>query len=309
MSLELTRTGRRRCRIALELLEDRRLLSIGFTMSNYYVNDQSSSVTLGLFSQVDGPAGLPPATTTPAANTFHVQTQDVSAKAGVDYTAVNTTAQMSSDPASQVVTIPLLKGSGNTSERTFTVQIAPASTDPTVVSTATVHVVNRTDLTPPTVVAARELAKGRKLTGVVITFTKAMNPVPVQNPSNYAIVDLLRSRANPARESQQQYMSSLNSALVPVSQSVYDPNTHSVTITPAKPMRTSLFLMVVDPRTFSTNGPPPVSPITDSVGNPLDSLGTGVPDGILNIRNVAPPSHIGRGGKLIPGFSVLGAFA
>jgi hypothetical protein len=45
------------------------------------------------------------------------------------------------------------------------------------------------------------------------------------------------------------------------------------------------------------------------VGNPLDSHGSGVPDGILNISIFATRPHVGRGGKVIPGQSLLGPFS
>ena len=46
-------------------------------------------------------------------------------------------------------------------------------------------IVDREDVTPPTVQDRRLITRGQAVTGIVLTFSEPMDPATVQNPGNY----------------------------------------------------------------------------------------------------------------------------
>jgi hypothetical protein len=277
MSARPARREKSALRAAVESLEGRSLLTAWIAQPDYYVSNQAGAVTL--------PVMVAPTDPTNPTQSVKVVTSDGTAKAGVDYTAVSRTLTSESTAPSVPVSIPILVNSPNSAERTFTVS---ASTDAAgdYPAKTTVHIVNRTDLVPPHVVSTRMVAKGQNVKSVVITFSKDMAPGPVSDPANYMILDATRMKLGPAAtKTVEGLMAGFAKGKVAVTSAVYDPATHSVTLTPARKVRATPFLSVADGQIYSDPNRVAKSPLTDTAGNLLDSMNTGVPDGILNASN------------------------
>ena len=128
------------------------------------------------------------------------------------------------------------------------------------------------------------LTKGPNITGFVLTFSKDMAPGPVQDVSNYSVV-------NPRGYRRVKGKDWVTSATVPLSSAVYDSTTHSVTLRLAHRIKKYPLITITDaPLEEETNavGENPatataplaaISPITDTTGNPIagpsDSLSEG----------------------------------
>jgi hypothetical protein len=263
-------------RAAVESLEGRSLLTAWIAQPDYYVSNQAGAVTL--------PVMVAPTDPTNPTQSVKVVTSDGTAKAGVDYTAVSRTLTSESTAPSVPVSIPILATSPNTAERTFKVTVTDNPTDPP--ATTTVHIVNRTDLVPPHVVSTRMVAKGRNLKSIVITFSKDMAPGPVSDPANYMIMDPTQMKLGPAAmKTLEGFTAGFAKGEIAVTSAVYDPATRSVTLTPARKAHATPFLSVGDGHILSDPNSVAKSPLTDTAGNLLDSMNSGVPDGILNASN------------------------
>jgi hypothetical protein len=93
---------------------------------------------------------------------------------------------------------------------------------------------------------------------------------------------------------------------------MYNPITHSVTLTPAEKVRKFPFFMILNTafaNAINLVGQPTpasaaqllpkLSPITDTTGNPLDSKASGTPDGILEaiVVNGKAPNRLFKQGN------------
>jgi hypothetical protein len=144
------------------------------------------------------------------------------------------------------------------------------------------------DTTPPKVIGTRLITRGPFVKQFVITFSKDMAPGPVQDAGNYSIADPRSVRPVKGMEW------TTATRQIALKSAIYNPITHSVTLTPAGKVRKFPFFMILntafaDAINLVGQPTPPtpaqlmpkISPITDTTGNPLDSTGSGHPDGIL----------------------------
>jgi hypothetical protein len=232
--------------------------------------------------------------------TVTLATHDGSAKAGVDYTATSKSVVFPPYVTIVDVSIPVLAPkTPKAPDLAFTVSVSPSSSLDT--GATTVHVVTRTDLTPPTVLGAYLDHRGPKVTGITLDFSKAMDPVSASDPSNYGILDPTRLHFLRNRFQAGTTEPNVNTELVAVSAAKYDPATHSVTITPATPVRANAFLSVTNPADASATGEPPVSKITDASGNLIGNVDDAPPGSFfVNYIALSPPRAT-AGGKAVTG--------
>jgi hypothetical protein len=257
----VTRKYRRdRCRPAAEALEPRGLLS-GFSISTTnaldpgpgtanLVSNRAGSVTVYVTYNAD--ASDPPTATA------DVSTSDDTARAGVDYTAVNQALTFGPGHDQQAVTIPLLNSGKNGGEESFHVNVstppAPGSLLPTPAQTGVVTIANRADITPPLILDFHANVVGNWIASISLTFTKPMDPTTVEDVANYRLL------TGPSLQS-----------------ASYDGASQTVTLTPAIPLRAgriytlgirgSISLAATQPGTDSDR-------LRDASGNVLPTVGT-----------------------------------
>ncbi len=123
---------------------------------------------------------------------------------------------------------------------------------------------------PPMLVESHLLRHQNTVTGLVMTFSEPMDPVTVQNLSNYQVFPQASAAGHGA-----------------VTAAIYSPAHDSATLLLARPMTIGARKeTAAGPDMFVVQGPsgPPgsyVSGITDTSGRPLDSTGDGQSDGRL----------------------------
>jgi hypothetical protein len=206
---------------------------------------------------------------------------------GVDYTPITQPITFKAGQDSAPVQIPILPGSPSEGSRLLEIDMSPAPGAPPT-NAAFVLITHNADTTPPKIIATRMVTRGPYVKKFVLTFNKDMAPGPIQDVSNYAIADPRSVRPVPGLEwTTARRQITLKSA-------VYDPISHSVTLTPAGKVRKYPMFMIMDSRLSNAINAigqktpptaaellPSLSPITDTTGNPLDGIGNGVADGML----------------------------
>jgi hypothetical protein len=267
-------------------------LAISFSGEFYTVSAQTGTASITLQNnQFPGPLGSP--TTSP--EQVYLSFGSGTAVPGVDYTPGGQTVNFSSGQTSATVPLPILPGSPSEGTRVVELDLS-ATPGSAPFADAFLDITHNSDTTPPTVVASKAITKGHEVTGFVITFSKDMAPGPVQDVNNYAIED---PRSMHIAQSAQW---AIATRLLPIQSAVYDPGSHSVTLTLRKGVRKYPYFTIMDRQTLdslnqavqmaaqlsqqnrqtSPSGPlPQISSITDTTGNPLDSTHSGTPDGSL----------------------------
>ncbi len=268
-------------RLEAESLESRTLMSVMFQKPTYLVSDTAGAAQVTLVRYT----GF-------GSEKVEFSTSDSTAIAGVDYLPVQQSVVFQDGETSKQVTIPVMHNATQPGEHSVNLTItnpAPAPTVPGmptdplaytvpgfVGSTAILSIVNRTDLTPPTITSSQFLTQGRKITGIKLTFSEPMDPATVQDVSNYDVRDM---GARPIRTSR--WTPPVDPGPVPIKSATYDTATNSVTLTPADHVRLSpRGVTITNPAEL--NGPysmPTASRITDAAGNRIDGSGSGMPDG------------------------------
>jgi hypothetical protein len=284
--------------VTAERLEDRCLMSVGssqpaispvnFDKGIYTVSAQTGQASIVLDNnEFPGPDGLP----TASPQQVYLSFSSGTAVPGVDYTPAVKTITFASGQGSQTVQLPVLPGSASEGTRTVELDLSAAPGGPPI-SAAFLVITHNADTTPPQVVATKMLTRSPYVTGFVITFSKDMAPGPVQDVSNYEITDPRSIRPIKGADM------TIAPREIRLKSAFYDRATHSVTLNVAKKVRKFPFFMIEDRQfanlmkivanavmTHSTPSAPmlipQLSPITDTTGNPLDSTGTGTPDGHL----------------------------
>jgi len=273
-----------------ERLESRQLLSVYFDSSTYTVSAQAGTVSVTIDNDL-GPSPTPPTQVV-------VSLGGGTAVPGVDYTPASQTVSFAANQGKRAVQIPVLPGSPSEGTRVLELELSPAAGSPPTSATFVV-ITHNSDTTPPTVTATKALTKGPYITGLVITFSKDMAAGPVQDVNNYAIDDPRSLRPVKGAEAV------IATRLIKLKSAVYNPSTHSVTLTTAGKVKKFPFFTIMDQwsanelnlvgqKTPPTAAQllPQLGPFTDTTGNPLDSNGSGTPDGLL-----AAVVTIGKAGK------------
>jgi hypothetical protein len=261
-------------RPVLEALEGRQVMSVGFSATVYTAPAGAGTATITL-------QHLSSATGSMAAEQVTVATAPGgTAVAGVDYTPVNQVVNLSATQGSATVTVPVLSG-GPAGTRVVPLTITPAqSASPT--GAAYLYIEDGPDTTQPTVVEAHGVTKGGSVTAFVITFSKDMIPGPANDVNNYAVLD---PRSMKGRQGYK-----FATRTIPLKSAVYDPTTHSVTLTPEVRVRKYPVFLITDPTMSRVMAQAaealvtrtPFSPaslplatlpaLTDTSGNPLAGL-------------------------------------
>ena len=272
-----------------EALEAKALLSVTPASQVIAVGDGPGAAVLTLqhdADSFDSPTGGARVSVVPVAGGTAV--------AGVDYQPFRQDVTIGPAETSKGVAIPVLPASPARGTRTLELLVDDGHT-PQVVTVAIAH---GPDRTPPTTTGARAIVRRGRVTAVVVTFGKDMDPLTAGDASNYAVVDPRSIRPVP-------HVEWTTAKALPLAGAQYDPATRSVTLTLKRPARPALFYLIESRPFFDeTNlvgqvkSPADVpvrsfaSPITDTAGNPLDGDGDGVPDGTLYV--LAPVGRAGR---------------
>jgi hypothetical protein len=267
-------TGRR---LLAEPLEARSLLSAFFQNSFQTVGDRAGVAEVTVVRATDSSQ----------AENFNFSAGGGTAVPGVDYVPVSQTLAFSPGETSKTVTVPVLPAGPNAPNTVVQLTLTPVPGNPIGGSTAYLEVAHNPDTTPPHVVSGTVRTRGQFVTGFTLTFSKDMAQGPAQGVHNYEIDDPRSLR--PVRRVE---MVAATREIV-LKSAVYDPATRTVTLTPAGRVRKAPAFTVMsrelsDEVRLIAQAPPPtgapltrLSPITDTVGNPLDGNGDGTPDGHL----------------------------
>jgi hypothetical protein len=286
--------------VQAELLEDRNLLSTGTPLpmpfpsavsfaGEFYTVSASAGKADILLQNNEIPGVDGSITTSPAQ--VYLSFGSGTAVPGVDYTPGGQSVNFSAGQSSVTVQVPVLPGSPSEGTRTVELELSAAPGGQPFAA-AYLDITHNSDTTPPTVIATKAITRGPDVTGFVITFSKDMTPLPAQDVNNYAI-------GNPhslhfVRRAQWV----VTTHTLTIKSAVYDPTSHSVTLKLQKGVRKAPYFMIMDRQSYDLmnqavastqqNNPasqtpllPPISAITDSTGNPLDSTHSGTPDGSL----------------------------
>jgi uncharacterized repeat protein (TIGR01451 family) len=133
-----------------------------------------------------------------------------------------------------------------------------------------------TEANPPTILAQRLTATRSGITGIVLTFSEALDADLAEAPGNYG----LRSAGRDG------VVGTADDSTVALSAIRYDAGRRTVTLTPQRPLKLGVFYRI----TVNGTGAPG---LTDTSGNVLDGDRNGLPDGIYE-------SQIGRGTHVRP---------
>ncbi len=207
----------------LEALEDRKLMIGAFVQQAYIASAVTGSATITLkdFQVIQGQV-----------TTVELITSDGTAKAGVDYLPVDQLVSfppeqiLSSVQPTETVTIPLLNNNTTSLDKTINLTLkAVNSPIPEPDQSALVYVSPNANVTVPTVQEVRLLTKGNTVTGIVLAYNTAMDPVTAGNVHNYYLYKAADQIINGPR-----------GARIALKSAVYDPVMHTVTLKPTKPL-------------------------------------------------------------------------
>ncbi len=270
------RRARRRSprdRFRLETLERRELMTVQFSSPIYAFGNTTPSAIVTLVRSPN-----------PILNpeVAQVTTTGGTARPDVDYTPLSQGVTFQQGEFTKQVTIPLLN-TGQTGDGNRSLVLTVDSQDNlgrAVRSSATVQLIPRADITPPSITYATQLRQKRLLTGFQITFSKDMDPIAASNVKNYVV-----EGQTPASGGFSLFNKSKSTSFnVVLSRAEYDPATRTVTLTVKRPQLPVTSYTISNPQITGAQGNAVPSALKDSVGNTLDSNGDGQADGLLSIQ-------------------------
>jgi hypothetical protein len=188
-------------------------------------------------------------------------TSDGTATAGADYTAVRQLVSFAPGEMTKTVEVPVVAdGLAEPDETVILILSSPQPPGPSNFQApfaTALTIVDRADVSPPTLRDTRLVGEGDRPTGIALTFSEPMAPGPAQDVGNYYVT------AGPPRRPQSLFG---GSRPVPLQSAVYDAATQTVVLTPAQPLESSVIYSVgITPTAILTGS----SPLTDVAGNPL----------------------------------------
>ncbi len=224
-----------------------------FATSGYSVSETGGSVNLTV-TRTNGNQG---------AVVLRYTTVNGTAVAGVNFAGANSAIVFNPGETSKTITIPIIHDNQITPNLNFQVALTGSSSGGGVVgglSTANVTVVNvDRDTVSPLVTSVTPLTNGKVIYGIVVGFSKQLDPARASNPANYAIFASGRD-------------GKAGSPNVPVqvSAAYYNDQNHTVTLVPAVLLSLGKFYGV------AVNGST-AGAIADLSGNTLSGNGSGAP--------------------------------
>ena len=249
-------------RPVVEFLEDRCLLFAEFTQPFYVASEYAGSAMITLINFG-----------TSTTKQVEVITSDGTARAGVDYTSVDQVVTLQPTDSGTSVTIPLLINPRATADRSVNLTLKNLPTGgagPDVLQSSLI-ITNRADVVPPRVLDLNLTARGSSITRISLTFSKPMDPGPVQDIRNYFLY-----------QTKKQNLYELGGKSIPLKSAVYDPVTMTVTLTPRHPLQKSvLYEISLNAYGKSGTGQSTPSPVVDVAGNRVAGSLPQVPDGMF----------------------------
>jgi len=221
-----------------------------FSSPTYSVNETAGVLNLTV-NRINGTQGTV---------VVNYTTVDGTAKAGTNYTATSGSLTFNPGDTSQTISIPIIHDNQITPNLTFDVALTTISSGLlNGQSLARVTVVNvDRDLVPPQVVVVAPLTNGHVVYGIVVGFSKKLDPTRASDPANYSI--FLAGRDNRPGAAHQS---------IRVTAAYYNDQNQTVTLVPARPLSFNIFYGVAINGTTSTA-------IEDLSGNILSGNGSGV---------------------------------
>jgi hypothetical protein len=140
------------------------------------------------------------------------------------------------------------------------------------------YILNGADAIPPAITNVHMLMSGGKVTGISMTFSKAMNPASVQDLHSYLLtpnnsVSMSRLRTFLATGS----LGSNPDRPIPLKAAKYDPSTDTVVLTPRKPLSSTTTYQIGAGRSVAmTNNPNRSGPLLDLQGNAITEGSGGI---------------------------------
>jgi uncharacterized repeat protein (TIGR01451 family) len=190
-----------------------------FTATTYTVLNTAGSMKITV-SRTAGTRG---------AVSVHYATAGGTAKPGQDYNPVSGTLIFKDGVASQSFTIPIHDYPYNKSDVSLKLLLTSPTGGATLGQSATASLTIKDltpDIVPPTVTQLTLNGAGTSISGIVVWFSKEVNPAVATNVNNYHIYDAGAST----------YYTPGQSPLVLLKSAVYNPAQHSVTLVPWAPL-------------------------------------------------------------------------
>ncbi len=208
-----------------------------------------------------------------------VKTDPSSPAVGVNVGAVDQTVTFTFDHPQAIVSVPILAGAPNPGEVDVTLTATPVNppTPVTVMGPLVLRILASGPSIPPTITAEQGTPQG-----IVLTFSKPMDPARASNVNNYAV------RSSYATSSVFGgslgfylfgYQNHIFRHSVPLRAAVYDPATNSVTLIPRRRLPYYTQITVTQgsgSKQSSRPGHPSDAPLglTDVAGNPINGGST-----------------------------------
>jgi hypothetical protein len=160
------------------------------------------------------------------------------------FTPVNESVTFPQGVATETVSIPINPGAANPG--IVPIRLSVTTENPNLQATPrTIFLVTGPQPVPPSITRAQLIPNGKYISGIAITFSQPMAPATVQTQAYYSVVA-------PARSHSINYVAGALDALYPfglsiedgptttgIKQVAYDQTTSTVTLTPAKPLKST----------------------------------------------------------------------
>jgi len=187
---------------------------------------------------------------------------------GTDYTSESGMLTFGPDVTSQTITIPILNSAAG-SDKTFSVVLSNPTNGATLGTPATLTITIAPKVVPPTpppppsvgpvITNLQLLNNGKAITGILLSFDKALDPVRAENVANYG--NVIRT-AGPDG-----VFGTYDDGLVRITSAAYNPATNSVTLTPAAPLPLKVLYQIAIDQNANTLTGAGVSDITGALLN------------------------------------------
>jgi hypothetical protein len=211
-----------------------------------------------------------------------VATDPSSPAVGVNVGAVDQTITFANGNSQATVTVPILAGASNPGEVDVDLTITPIDPPPKLTTSGPLElrILSSADMIPPKIVSVKGAPHG-----IVLTFSKSMDPLGASNVNNYTVratttstktdpflvpIDFLTFPLHMDSSISTSYSESTRN--VPLRAAQYDPATNSVTLVTKRKLNYSASISVFQGNQTKVSGPPGLQSnfgpgLTDLEGN------------------------------------------